>query len=199
MYMYLTLATLGERAVIDHCGCVALFWIDNSGMWDNERDSSKADLSPALSVCIHPHSNNARLAILASHALVAKLFVLVVHLAMASPLVPTFDTLTAMASAAAAEAAATIQERGALGERAGPGLPEPARGWYGEADAMRTSMPGALIKSAAPLTARTTTSCPSRARSSATRMASRSGLASGLQRITRCGTRRGFKSTAAMR
>ena len=59
---------------------------------------------------------------------------------MASPMLPSLDTLAAMASAAAAEAAAAVQERDRV--------PDPVLGWYGDGDAMRTSMPGALVKSA---------------------------------------------------
>ena len=59
---------------------------------------------------------------------------------MASPILPALDTLATMSSAAAAEAATAVQER----ER----VPDPVRGWYGDGDAMRIAMPGAIVKSA---------------------------------------------------
>ena len=58
---------------------------------------------------------------------------------MASPMLPSLDSLAAMASAAAAEAAAAVQERDRV--------PDPVLGWYGDGEAMRVSMPGALIRS----------------------------------------------------
>ena len=58
---------------------------------------------------------------------------------MASPILPALDTLATLASAAAAEAASAVQER----ER----VPDPVRGWYGDGDAMRALMPGAIVKS----------------------------------------------------
>ena len=54
-------------------------------------------------------------------------------------MLPSLDTLAAMASAAAAEAAAAVQERDRV--------PDPVLGWNGDGEAMRVSMPGALIKS----------------------------------------------------
>ena len=54
-------------------------------------------------------------------------------------MLPSLDSLAAMASAAAAEAAAAVQERDRV--------PDPVLGWYGDGETMRVSMPGALIKS----------------------------------------------------